>query len=163
MRGQRAIEYITTYGWIVLVILIVGGLFYYYGIAPSEGCSGIFNIAGEDWTYSKDGSFVFRIQNKIGQSINITSIEIRSGDVTKSSTTNMILPLGEKTKEIVITGLPEGSEGDPIAIDLEIKYLVPVRIGGENSFSCKLEGNIGNYASSKIMGFSVKSCCCNFS
>ena len=36
MKGQTAIEYLMTYGWAILIILIVAGVLAYYGIfAPS--------------------------------------------------------------------------------------------------------------------------------
>ena len=37
MKGQTAIEYLMTYGWAILIILIVAGVLAYYGIfAPSS-------------------------------------------------------------------------------------------------------------------------------
>jgi len=32
MKGQTAMEYFMTYGWAILIILIVGGLLVYYGV-----------------------------------------------------------------------------------------------------------------------------------
>ena len=37
MKGQTAIEYLLTYGWAILIILIVAGVLAYYGIFAPKG------------------------------------------------------------------------------------------------------------------------------
>jgi hypothetical protein len=37
LKGQTALEYILTYGWAILIILIVAGVLAYYGVFAPEG------------------------------------------------------------------------------------------------------------------------------
>jgi len=51
MKGQTAIEYLMTYGWAILIILIVAGVLAYYGIfAPAGFLGGL----GFTWKFRRD-------------------------------------------------------------------------------------------------------------
>ena len=41
-KGQSALEYLMTYGWAILIIIIVGGVLYYYGYGWPPPTGAIF-------------------------------------------------------------------------------------------------------------------------
>lgn len=46
MKGQTFIDYLMTYGWAILIILIVAGILVYYGIFNQYAFSGIERECG---------------------------------------------------------------------------------------------------------------------
>ena len=81
MRGQTAVEYLMTYGWAILIILIVAGVLAYYGIFAPAGFLGptargfgqvqVLN----PWSLSAaNGAMTLNIENRVGGTINVTNI-----------------------------------------------------------------------------------------
>ena len=79
-RGQAALEFLTTYGWAFLVILIMVGALAYFGILkPSKLLPDRCNFGPEvnclDFQISKTVNTIkLRIKNNIGEVVNINSV-----------------------------------------------------------------------------------------
>ena len=94
-RGQAALEFLTTYGWAFLVILIVIGALAYFGILspakflPSR-CNFGSEIICEDYQISgSTNAFSLRLKNGIGKPIVIDTIILGSeGSTVLSCTQN---------------------------------------------------------------------------
>jgi hypothetical protein len=146
MKGQTAIEYLMTYGWAILIILIVAGVLAYYGIfAPSGflGCSvsGFSNIALlNPWSFSTTGTFQGTLENRVGQPITLTSVKIGSTTVADNTT----FSTAEK-KIVTVTGLggavPANSKvGDTFTDTITIGYTTDAyahNFSSSGSVSCK--------------------------
>lgn len=79
-QAQAALEFLTTYGWALLIIVVVIAAILYYGVgnvrnsipescqfdAPGLTCGSTYAIA--------NGSFAFEITNNFGKTINITKV-----------------------------------------------------------------------------------------
>ena len=103
MKGQTAIEYLMTYGWAILIILIVAGVLAYYGIfAPGSflgpSSKGFVQVAVlSPWKFDKDGALSLQVENRVGQDINITNIYAgigTAGATTLCSGGDFTLPSG---------------------------------------------------------------------
>lgn len=75
-RGQSALEYLMTYGWALVVILIVVAALFALGIlspATYQGatCRGFGKIAYIDHAFDSNGDFIIQLANGSGK--NITS------------------------------------------------------------------------------------------
>jgi hypothetical protein len=81
MKGQTAVEYLMTYGWAILIILIVAGVLAYYGIFAPQGFLGptargfgqvqVLN----PWSLSSaTGALTINMENRVGGTIKITDI-----------------------------------------------------------------------------------------
>ena len=80
MKGQTAVEYLMTYGWAILIILIVAGVLAYYGIFAPQGFLGptargfgqvqVLN----PWSLSLIGHLTLNIENRVGGTINVTKV-----------------------------------------------------------------------------------------
>ena len=95
-KGQAAMEYLMTYGWAFLVILVVLAILAYYlsTIQIPETC--LFMQSGfgceQHLLVSEAGTnsiyLLFKLENQQGQAINVTRIKCtsESGEISKPST-----------------------------------------------------------------------------
>ena len=108
-KGQAALEFLTTYGWAILVILIMIGTLAYFGIlTPSKvlpnRCTFGAELQCEDYQISATGNlFKLRLKNGIGESISVTAITIGS-----EGSTNYVCT-GPNTPALPITWTPSTS------------------------------------------------------
>ena len=107
-KSQAALEFLTTYGWAFLVILIMIGTLAYFGIlSPSKILPNRCNFGAEfqciDYQISaSDNTFKIRLKNNVGEPITVGSINLTSEGVTKYlCSTTPSNPSGWKTGEIV--------------------------------------------------------------
>ena len=147
-------EYLMTYGWAILIIVVVGAVLFAYGVfspaglVPKSGCtSGNLFIESADWTYSVDGIFTFAAQNRVGQAISITNISVIDGTTERAfnpvAPTGLQVASGSKSAAINVTALPGGNTGDGKTVELKVNYTTGSPITSVRSYSCKLTGKIG--------------------
>lgn len=69
-KGQGAMEYLMTYGWAILVVIIVGIVLWQSGVfgTGSGGVSGFDKVRVQDYTFNGTGVFV-KYQNAAGQTM----------------------------------------------------------------------------------------------
>ncbi len=88
-KSQAALEFLTTYGWAFLVILIMIGTLAYFGILkPSKILPSRCNIGPEfqcvDHQISATANtFKMRLKNNVGEPITVQSMTLDSETVTK--------------------------------------------------------------------------------
>ena len=119
MKGQSALEYLITYGWAILVILVVLAVLWYYGIfnpanwAQEQIKSGsAFNVALTDKSLNTTNLNIM-LSSLMAVSANITKIEV-TGDVTGTYTLvapETVAASGKSVKEpiTITTALTSGS------------------------------------------------------
>lgn len=77
-RGQSALEYLVTYGWAILAIVIVAGVLWYLGIfnptkyVGSSQCGGFSTVVCRDYT-AVLGTVSISFGNAAGGTISITN------------------------------------------------------------------------------------------
>ncbi len=92
-RGQSALEYLVTYGWAILAIVIIAGVLWYFGIfnpskfAGDKQCGGFSAFVCQDFKISSAGALTIVLNNKVGGSI--TSVNMSGGGVTSCSPTTL--------------------------------------------------------------------------
>jgi len=93
MKAQAAMEYLMTYGWAILIVIIVAAALYAFGIfnpATWTGTrvTGFANIGSPvDWTYYNNGTFYITVKNAIGSTITISSVTANCGTGTPPTVT----------------------------------------------------------------------------
>ena len=88
MKGQTAVEYLMTYGWAILIILIVAGVLAYYGIfapagflGPTARGFGQIQVLNP-WAISATADTItLNLANRVGGAVNITTIGATIDDV----------------------------------------------------------------------------------
>jgi hypothetical protein len=145
MKGQTAVEYLMTYGWAILIILIVAGVLAYYGIFAPSGflgptARGFGQIAVlSPWSLAAStGGLTLTVENRVGGTINITQINSTvSGDpntyvytlnggagISMIQSNRTTLPLGAPTGYPGSWASSSGkSVGGTFSTQLIIKYL----------------------------------------
>ena len=141
-KGQAAMEYLMTYGWAILAVVIVGGVLYYYGVfepdLPNQGCPNQpVAVEGNAWDVDPaSGDLTLAARNNAGEEINIT--DVTANGQSAGSGVPQVLSIGDQSDEIVIgSALSDIESGDQIDIDLTFTY--DGAIEGQTS-SCNLVG-----------------------
>ncbi len=79
-KGQSGLEYLVTYGWAILAIVIIAGVLWYFGIfnparfAGEKQCSGFGAFICQDFRVAPDGTLTLVVNNKIGGSMSAVDI-----------------------------------------------------------------------------------------
>jgi hypothetical protein len=118
MKGQTAIEYLMTYGWAILIILIVAGVLAYYGIfapagflGPTARGFGQVQVLNPWSLTAANGALTLNLENRVGGTIEVTAINYtltNGGSGTYSGTgVNLACPNGCVTGS---TNLTSGSK-----------------------------------------------------
>jgi len=143
-KGQTAMEYLMTYGWAILIILIVGGLLVYYGVfslRPGASKTGFGQVdIVSPWDYNAAGQLRIRTQNNLGQSLNITAVNITDPASSINPPTEVIIYNVAAYGYILNTGGTStfltasgggavgsgitGTAGDPYTIKVTLVYVV---------------------------------------
>lgn len=132
-KGQSALEYLMTYGWAILIIIIVGGVLYYYGVfSPGklvgESKIGFSKVDVDAWTIDTSGAtpvMKIKLVNKVGKDINITNVTVTDGTNIDFHEPNEKVSAGEKSDFISIdlTNL-NPSSGSAYKYDVTIYYYI---------------------------------------
>jgi hypothetical protein len=84
-KAQAAMEYLMTYGWAILIVIIVAAALYALGVfnpATWTGTrsTGFANIGQPtDWIYYSDGNFSIMLKNSLGSPITVSSVTAACG------------------------------------------------------------------------------------
>jgi hypothetical protein len=137
MKGQTAVEYLMTYGWAILIILIVAGVLAYYGIfAPAGFLGPTARGFGQvqvltPWSLATTGTLTLNIENRVGGTINITYINTTfttggSGTYTFTPSAPVQLTAGKQgIFQATNAGLGPHSSGDTWTATTTIYYQYP--------------------------------------
>jgi len=107
MKGQTAIEYLMTYGWAILIILIVAGVLAYYGIfAPSGFLGPTARGFGQvqvlnPWSIATTGTTTLNVENRVGGTINVTSVNMTMNENTYTATISPQVQIASGEHKIV--------------------------------------------------------------
>jgi len=118
-KGQSAMEYLMTYGWAILIVIIVAAVLFSLGVFdPSSytqtaavGFSG-FNVpAGGFQLSSTSGNITMQLTNGVGANIDITSTCATVGTTEACNTSIGAVGPGQTTTIIygLLSGLTSGS------------------------------------------------------
>lgn len=130
-RGQAAMEFLMTYGWAILVVLVVIGALAYFGVLSPQKllpdkCTLPPGLLCDDYALSKDGGVQMVISNGLGKTVTIT-------------------------KMVVV----ESASGDEVCKDELLVPEVTILNGQKGNFGCGAGGSISDYVGEKTK-FNVK-------
>ncbi len=142
-KGQAALEFLTTYGWAFLVILVMIGALAYFGVLDpsryvSESCSlpGGVTCKAARVTSTNIG---LEVENNLDDTINITSIWIkdeRSGQDCNITTGNAVGIVAKKktggvdtTAWTACSGTFSNLVGKKVSFDLTVIYEKSTALG----------------------------------
>lgn len=100
MKGQSAIEYLVTYGWMVLAVAIVGGVAYN---SVSGSCSRSFtgfyadSVSVGSYGIDAQGNFKISLENNEYQTIKVERFNVSSTETTRYKDLSVFVGPGEST------------------------------------------------------------------
>jgi hypothetical protein len=131
-RSQSALEYMMTYGWAILVIVIVAAVLYSLGIfSPSSSLSttitGFSNLGTVNAVCLGGTSFTISIGDSTGYPINVTEINLTSSSGKTTYSPNILIqPNSIQTVTVPSSSLC--SPGARYSISAVVSYLEPGQI-----------------------------------
>jgi hypothetical protein len=133
MIGQSAVEYLMTYGWMLLVVAVVGGaVFSVVGGQSIESTSGFTgdDLGVKDFGVSKDGSLKLVLQSKTYETIKIQSITINGTNISRGIGGPELLGSGQE--QISIPGIRQtkGTKTLDVKLSYSIGQLDNLAVGG---------------------------------
>ncbi len=131
-KGQSAIEYLTTYGWMIVTVAIVSSVAYSsFGNACVESSSGFVDqsIQVQDFGLTTDNELAIALENSRTDNIEIEEVVVEGDSITVDD--------GEldpgSTSAIRVVGFEEAGECNNI--DLEVVYSIETLDGQRSSGS----------------------------
>jgi len=131
-KGQAALEYLSTYGWLLIIIVIVAAALYALGIfnpATYQGksCTGFSTgVTYIDHKLAADGTFSFVASNGIGKTITaVPKVNMTGSDGTAAEdiTTGVSLPWTPGAKRtMTLTGPDLGDTGNGYTMTVSVYY-----------------------------------------
>lgn len=102
-KGQAALEFLTTYGWAFLVILVTIGALYYFGVFDvsnkiPESCTLDAPVScGDTFALADNGTLQIYLINTAVRSINVSNIELvdEAGNNYNNSISSGIIAAGD--------------------------------------------------------------------
>lgn len=151
-KGQSAIEYLTTYGWMLLVVAIVGGAIFttvqnQSNLQTVSGFSGS-SVGINTFALTGNGELAMEITAKGSEPVKITGVSINNpsidgvdGKASNSSVDTSYIPLGE-SKQVTIPNVSEGDSSSQydVKIDYSTRSLSGLQASGALSGSFDLTG-----------------------
>lgn len=133
MKGQAATEFIMTYGWAILAVMVSIGALAYFGVLnPSEylpeRCMMTSGFNCKEFSASGAGDLrlQLRFENKVGQSIRVESVNVSVQGTTRSNSTCLPTPIVMKTDDLssldckIMGGSP--GIGKKVKLNINMKY-----------------------------------------
>ncbi len=127
-KGQGAMEYLMTYGWAILVVMIVGVVLWQLGIfGPSSTVNtarGFSKVKPLEPSikYSTAGGLTFTVVNGAGATV--TGVNITSGSCTVANQ-NTVIAAGD-TYQVSIAGCGVKAGGESFSVPVNITYVETV-------------------------------------
>lgn len=132
-KGQTALEYLITYGWAILIILVVLAVLWYYGVfdpsrwaGESANCPSSFSVLDYDLAQlnasAGTGTLTLVLGNTVGNRIKVTGIVVSGDAVGTGSFTTELAPNADGTFNVSISSGLTGSTGDLYDLDAAITY-----------------------------------------
>jgi len=127
-KAQAGLDFLMTYGWaLLLIVLIVGALFalgiFDVGSFLGSRSSGFAQVGITGWALAEDGTFTAMFENHAGSDISISSITATMGTQTVNYTTATPLSNGASTGTLTLgTFSSPGTAGTSYTVEIDMVY-----------------------------------------
>lgn len=125
-RAQSALEYLMTYGWVIIIILLAGGALYAMGILnPStytqKSCVGFDHLEYREHAFLDNGDFIIKLANGAGAKIQINRTVVTIEGNTETNSNDYSVDAG-KSKIITVSGFSGFEEGERYIASVRFDY-----------------------------------------
>ena len=147
-RAQSALEYLITYGWAIVILVIVIVLLFYLGVLNPTGFVAVRNqviglntIMVTDFVVNGTGSITLYLVNNAPTSINLTGIKIK--DVALTSMSPSSYANWRPGANLTVTGISAitGGKGESF-YNAKIEFNYTIMSGGTHVDTGQMTGKI---------------------
>ena len=121
LKGQSAIEYLMTYGWMLLVVAVVGGAI--FSIAQSEAPESTSGFTGQDVQIEEfgvsDNELDLVMRNSANDNVEINSVKLTDDDMYSEWLGSESIGVTD-TEVLTLANVSEGDSANDL--DVEINY-----------------------------------------
>jgi hypothetical protein len=132
-KAQTALEYLMTYGWAILIVIIVGAALYSLGVFSPGSWTGkrttgfaLFQMV--DFQFKTDANLTMVIGNRLGKTVTLNQIVVNYKQANCTKTIDA--PVGPNIQKTysIYTSAPSTtcSVGWPTSLDLKSSYNIVV-------------------------------------
>ncbi len=127
-KAQSAMEYLMTYGWAILIVIIVAAALYMLGVfnpstytqSTAVGFQG-FQVPTGGWQLNTNGDLIIILRNMQGASINVTNVTATYQNTLAYNDTYVVLNPNQETT-FNISSVGSQTSGSPYSVSTEIYY-----------------------------------------
>jgi len=100
-KGQAALDFMMTYGWAILLVVIIAVALFAMGIFEPANfignkAAGFGGVVPTGWQLNQAGTFTIKVTNTVGKPIRLDSINVTIGSSSVNvAVTNITIPVGE--------------------------------------------------------------------
>lgn len=139
-RAQAALEFLMTYGWAIMVVMMAIGSLSYFGILSPDAflpkkCSLPAGISCLDYEVGSS-RITLVLQNNFGETITVSRIDAAKKNNGSCSTADSVTLKSNVKAIFIISGCDNGNNGEKFDGEINITY------AKESLLSHKLQGNI---------------------
>jgi hypothetical protein len=118
LQGQSAIEYLMTYGWMLLVVAVVGGAV--FSVVESQDVESVSGFSGgdivvDDFGVTSDGGLQLVMRNTGSESVEINSINVSDGEKFTEWMGGQDVSVGE-TGSIKLANVTQGDAANSLEV-----------------------------------------------
>lgn len=137
-RGQVAFEFLTTYGWVLLIIVIVLSSMWSMGFNDpraftKKGCIRFNNLGYKDHRFDREGYFHLKLSNDIGVTVDIENFTVTLTDFYYLSNTTEFSARPGDDVDLVTLGGPQQlakHTSKYYTVNVRVDYSVPASLSG---------------------------------
>jgi len=134
MKGQTSLDFLMTYGWaLLLIVIVVGALFalgvFNVGAFIGSRTTGFAQVGVIAWNVDHTAGLTVKLQNHAGVDVNVTNFSMTYGtnavDITYNASlyNSGFLPNGGTSATITVGTIDGLSSGMTLTIPLAITYI----------------------------------------
>lgn len=129
MKGQSAMEYLMTYGWAILIVIIVAAVLFALGVfnpatyttTSATGFPG-FNVPSGGFQLSSGGILTMQITNGVGATIDIGESMTKIGSEHRNTSAIIGRLAPGETKTITYNAVSAKTSGSSYSASVNITY-----------------------------------------
>ena len=106
LRGQAALDFLMTYGWAIVIIVIVASVLFAIGVFDVSNfvgtkAAGFSGVAVQGWSFNNNGTLAIKLTNQVGKRINITGVNVTvSGEAQNFTSLPALVDAGATTGQL---------------------------------------------------------------
>lgn len=147
-KAQAGLDFLMTYGWaLLLIVLVVGALFalgiFDIGNFLGSRAAGFSNVGVTAWRMTEGGVFTVKLSNKAGTDINISNINATYNTETMNYSETTEIQNGKESGTITVGTFGNvGGKGSSYTIAMTMDY-TDTKTGFQYGDSGTVTGKIG--------------------